>query len=37
MTTTTRQIGKHLVTVKLSDRVPARNDNKTKLADHFTI
>ena len=29
MTTTTRQIGKHLVTVKLSDRVPARNDNKT--------
>ncbi len=29
MTTTTRQIGKHLVTVNLSDQVPARNDNKT--------
>ena len=35
MTTTTRQIGKHLVTVKLSDRVPARNDNKTGRPFHY--
>ena len=29
MTTTTRKIGKHLVTVKLSAQTPARDDKKT--------